>query len=132
MVTMDQKKVIEQFLNYLIVGGVAFVFDFLTLYVLTEYVHIQYLISAACAFIVGLNVNYILAKYLVFKTSKIKNTYKEYLAVFIISLSGLLLNQFFIWVSTEKLGIYYLYSKLITAGIILMYNFIIRKIFVFD
>ena len=75
MVTMDQKKFIEQFLNYLIVGGVAFVFDFLTLYVLTEYVHVQYLISAACAFIVGLNVNYILAKYLVFKTSKIKNTY---------------------------------------------------------
>lgn len=130
--TQKQDLFVKQFLKYIIVGGLAFIFDFLTLYLLTEYLHFHYLFSSACAFIVGLNVNYVLAKYFVFKESKIKNVKKEYLAIVAISLSGLFLNQVCIWFSTDILGIYYLYSKLITAGIVLIYNFGIRKIFIFD
>lgn len=120
-----------QFAKYLVVGGVAFIFDFGTLFILTEYVGFSYLTSAAVAFIIGLNVNYILAKYFVFTSSKITNPAKEYAFVAFVSFTGLLLNQLFIWGFTEHLGMYYLISKLFSTAIILVYNFALRKIFIF-
>ncbi len=125
-------SVIIQFVKYIFVGGIAFLFDFGTLYILTEYGGVHYLVSAMVAFIVGLNVNYFLAKFLVFKDSKITNIKKEYFYVVCISLSALLLNQVLLFIFTDKLGIYYLNSKIITTIILLFYNFIIRKVFIFS
>lgn len=129
---LKHKELGIQFLKYIVVGGLAFIVDFLTLYILTEYQHFHYMLSAGIAFIIGLNVNYILAKFFVFKDTKIVNPKKEYLAIVIISISGLILNQLLLFVITEFLGVYYLYSKLIAATLILIYNFAIRKIFVFN
>lgn len=120
-----------QFSKYFIVGGVAFIFDFSVLFVLTEYYAVSYLTSAAVGFIVGLNVNYFLAKYFVFKESKIKNQKKEYMLVAAVSFFGLALNQGLIWGLTELLGVYYLFSKIISTVIIFVYNFIVRKIYIF-
>jgi putative flippase GtrA len=125
-------SVIIQFVKYIFVGGIAFLFDFGTLYILTEYGGLHYLASAVVAFIIGLNVNYFLAKFLVFKDSKITNIKKEYFYVVCISLSALLLNQVLLFIFTDKLGIYYLNSKIITTIILLFYNFIIRKVFIFS
>lgn len=130
--TLKNAKSIIQFQKYLVVGGVAFLFDFGTLYLLTEKVGISYLMSAAIAFIVGLNINYVLAKFFVFKDSKIKNIEKEYMFVAVISLTGLFLNQLFIWGLTELFGIYYLVSKIISTAIILVYNFLGRKRYIFE
>lgn len=121
----------RQFAKYLIVGGIAFIFDFSTLFFLTDYFLVSYLTSAAVAFIVGLNVNYFLAKLFVFKDSKIKNTKKEYVYVALISFTGLLLNQFIIWTFTEIVGTHYLVSKLISTALILVYNFTLRKMYIF-
>lgn len=119
-------------MKYAFVGGVAFVFDFSTLYLLTEKAGFHYLISAGVAFIIGLNVNYFLAKFLVFKESKIKSFKVEYSWIVFISVTALFLNQLLLWFLTDVIAIYYLVSKLIAAAIILTYNFFIRKIFIFN
>ncbi len=133
MITLLKKheKLALQFFKYLLVGGTAFLFDFGTLFTLTEYAHIHYLTSAAIAFIIGLNINYILAKYFVFTGSKIANIHKEYWLIVFVSLTGLALNQSLIWFFTEKLAVYYLFSKMISTCIILIYNFWVRKKFIF-
>ena len=128
----NHRKTITQFIGYIFVGGIAFLFDFCILYLLTSKVGISYLISAAIAFIVGLNVNYFLAKYTVFKFSKVSSLRKEYLFVAVVSFSGLVLNQLFMWSLTEVVGFYYLDSKIISAAMILIYNFALRKIFIFN
>ncbi len=132
MINRKYKNLIYQFLKYVFVGGMAFLFDFGTLYILTEYFGIYYLTSSVIAFIIGLNVNYFLAKFLVFKASKIKDIKKEYLYIVGISLSALFLNQILLFLLTEKIGIYYLLSKIIITIILLFYNFIIRKVFIFE
>ncbi len=126
------KTTLIQFIKYIFVGGIAFIFDFGTLYLLTEYGGFHYLLSAAIAFVIGLNVNYFLAKYLVFRASKIESRHKEYAFVILISLSGLALNQLLIWALTELAQLYYLLSKAAAAIIILVYNFAIRKVFIFE
>ena len=52
---------VVQLFRYTFVGGVAFIFDFGSLFILTEYIKIYYLVSAAIAFIIGLTINYLLS-----------------------------------------------------------------------
>ena len=127
-----RQKALLQFTKYFFVGGVAFVADFLTLYFLTDWAGLHYLTSATIAFIIGLNVNYFLAKKTVFKTSKISNVRKEYTIVFLISLSGLLINNGVLWLLTSVFGVFYLLSKVVASIICLFYNFLVRKMFVFE
>ncbi|MDP3066390.1 MAG: GtrA family protein, partial [Methanobacteriaceae archaeon] len=49
----------------------------------------------------------------------------------IIGIVGLALNEVFIWAFTEKLQLYYLYSKIISAVIVLFWNFFARKFTLF-
>lgn len=126
------KSLTYQFLRYIVVGGFAFIIDFSTLFFLTEYLHVHYLVSSAVAFIFGLNVNYFLSKRFVFNSSRLKSVHIEYLTIIFISITSLLLNQLLLWFITEKIGLFYLYSKLVSAGIVLIYNFTIRKIIVFN
>lgn len=63
-----------QFFRYTLVGGVAFAVDFGLLFVLTEYVHFHYLISATFSFLVGLFVNYVLSTQWIFRNSNLNNS----------------------------------------------------------
>ena len=61
-----------QLFRYTFVGGFAFIVDFGTLYVLTEYFNIYYLVSAGIAFISGLIINYFLSVKWVFNNRAVK------------------------------------------------------------
>ena len=53
------------------------------------------------------------------------------LTVFIgLSVVGLGLNQVLMWIFVDKLNIYYMLSKIIATAIVMVYNFITRKLFI--
>jgi putative flippase GtrA len=120
-----------QLLRYLFVGGAAFIVDFLSLYILTDFFGIYYLISAAIAFSLGLLVNYFLSVSWVFNKRKLKNKNFEFGIFAIIGIVGLGLNEVIIWFFTQELLIYYLLSKIFAAVIILFWNFFARKYVLF-
>lgn len=128
---MIKKSLIKEFLKYCVVGGIAFIFDFASFYICITYLGINYLLAGVISFIIGLNVNYYLAKYFVFKESKIEDQKKEYLSVAVISLSGLAIKVFILWLCVSIIGLYVIWAKLISVAIVLFYNFAARKIFVF-
>lgn len=115
-----------QFFRYIIVGGLAFGIDYVTLFVLTEFVHIYYLLSAAISFGLGLTVNYILSMRWVFQSEQ-KNTISEFVIFGLIGVVGLGMNQFVIWFLTERIRIYYMISKLFSTAIVLLWNFLARR-----
>jgi putative flippase GtrA len=125
-------KTSMQLLRYAFVGGLAFLVDFGTLFILTEYVHVHYLVSAAIAFIFGLTVNYILSVKWVFNIRTVGNRWLEFLLFALIGLVGLGLNELFLWIITEILAIYYLISKIITTIIVYFWNFFDRKYLLFN
>jgi putative flippase GtrA len=127
----SSKKTIIQFVQYLFVGGTAFIFDFGSFYILTSVWGVYYLYSATISFVIGLNVNYFLGK-LFFKSSKIANVKKEYMTVAAISVSALLLKLSMLFMLTDWIGINVFISKLVTVIFLMFYNFIGRKIFVFE
>jgi putative flippase GtrA len=116
-----------QLFRYTFVGGVAFLFDFCSLYILTEYFNIYYLVSAAIAFMLGLTINYLLSISWVFEKRSLKSKHLEFAVFALIGIIGLALNEFFIWFFTEIAGTYYLYSKLISTALVYSWNFFVRK-----
>jgi len=121
-----------QFLRYVFVGGAAFIVDFFSLFLLTDYFGIYYIISAALAFSLGLVTNYLLSIKWVFNQRNIDNKTIEFSLFAFIGIIGLGLNEIFIWFFTSKLSIYYMISKIITAIIILFWNFFARKLTLFQ
>jgi putative flippase GtrA len=124
-------KTLIQLFRYVFVGGASFLVDFGSLFLLTDFFGIYYLISAAIAFLLGLITNYILSVNWVFSKRTLDNMKLEFGFFALIGIIGLGLNELFIWFFTDQLQIYYLFSKIFAAVIIMFWNFFARKFTLF-
>jgi len=122
----------HQFLKYVLVGGIAFILDFTTLFALTEFAGLYYLVSATCGFVLGLAVNYLLCIRWIFSFRSLTNASHEFALFALVGVLGLLLNNALLYVQTEFLGFHYLASKLVAAAVILMFNFSLRRYLLFS
>lgn len=121
-----------QFMRYILVGALAFVVDFSFLFICTDLVGIHYLISASIGFIMGLIINYLLSIKWVFNRRNVENKLLEFQIFSIIGFFGLFLNEYLLWLFTDYFLIYYLFSKILAAIIILLWNFFARKFILFN
>lgn len=122
------KKLIIQLIKFGIVGVIATLIDLAVLMVLKEILYIDVLVASAAAFLVSVIANYILSMLFVFKSGK-NSKVKEFVIFVVLSIGGLLLNQFIMWIGTEIMTIYYLWVKVFALVFVPIYNFITRKIF---
>lgn len=118
-----------QFFRYIFVGGVAFLADGGSLFLITT-IGVNYLISVIFAFVIGLAVNYGLSKLLVFEKSSV-NGKIEFLVYGIIGVIGLGFTEIIMYVLTEIAGLYFMVSKVIATIIVLVWNFVARKIILY-
>jgi len=121
-----------QFFRYFLVGGVAFIVDFTLLFLLTEFGHIHYLLSASIAFMAGIAVNYALSVSWVFNHRSVDNRMHEFAIFAVIGILGLAFNAALMWLFTELVGLHYLGSKMVAAVLILLFNFGARKVLLFS
>lgn len=124
-----KNKLLNQILKFGLVGGTAFVIDYVLLYFCTEFLHIHYLISSIISFTVSVIFNYILSIKWVFDVKK-KQDVKDFVIFIILSVIGLEINSLIMYVMVEKFGVYYMLSKIVSTAVVMVYNFITRKIFV--
>ncbi|MBR5176124.1 MAG: GtrA family protein [Bacteroidales bacterium] len=124
-------SLIGQLLRYAVVGGISFMVDYGSLWLLTEKAGLPYLWSAAIAFILGLICNYLLSTAWVFGESRIRNAWGEFLAFAIIGVIGLGLNELIMYGCTDGLGFHYMLSKIVSTGIVFFWNFLARRFLVF-
>ncbi|MDO5569394.1 MAG: GtrA family protein [bacterium] len=119
----------RQIWKFLVVGGLAFLLDYVLLYICTECFKIYVMYSSIIAFCISVIFNYVLSIKWVF-TAKNKQTIKEFLIFIILSIIGLLLNQVIMDIGIKKFYIHYMIVKIISTSIVMIYNFITRKIFI--
>ncbi len=122
---------INEFIKYFISSAIALCVDFSLLYLLTEFVRIYYLLSAAISFILGVITIYMLSVMWVFKERKIEDRKKEFIIFTIIGIIGLGINSMGMWFFTEKIHFHYLESKILTTAFVFMWNFTARKFILF-
>jgi len=120
-----------QFFRYTLVGGLAFICDFGTLYLLTDWAGLHYLRSAAVAFCLGLTINYALSRIWVFDRRTLSNSALEFGLFAAIGLVGLALNEAGMWLLKEVAGLHYLVAKLGVTVLVFLWNFFARKLALF-
>ncbi|MBR4783401.1 MAG: GtrA family protein [Bacteroidaceae bacterium] len=120
-----------QLFRYAIVGGIAFVVDYAGLYLLTEYIHLHYLLSATLSFVAGLTVNYLIATHWVFLHRRLNSRIAEFLIYAIIGVIGVVLNDLLLWLLTEGMNCHYMLSKLGATLLVMIWNFFGRRIILF-
>lgn len=122
------RKLIIQLIKFGIVGVIATLIDLAVLMVLKEILDVDVLYASAVAFSVSVIANYILSMLFVFESSG-NSKVKEFLVFVVLSIGGLLLNQFIMWIGTKIMTAYYLWAKVFALVFVPIYNFITRKIF---
>jgi hypothetical protein len=122
------KKLINQILKFGVVGGIAFVIDYGILFLLAKVIGLNELISAEISFIISLTFNYFLSTKWVFDAKK--QTPKEVIIFVLLSVVGLGINELLIYLGTKKLGIDVMIVKLFATAIVMVYNFITRKLII--
>ncbi|OFU50727.1 GtrA family protein [Aerococcus sp. HMSC10H05] len=123
------RNLISQIIKFGLVGIIATVLDFLVLTVLTEFLGIHYLLSAAIAFTVATVFNYIASMKYVFASRYGKGQKHQELFIFVVlSLIGLGLNQVFMWFVVEITVLHYIIAKVLATLLVMAWNFISRKI----
>ena len=100
----DTDNTFIQFFRYCFVGGFAFVVDFGVMTLLTEVFSVYPVVSSTVSFVAGLLVNYLLSTFWIFKNSKIKNRFAEFLAFALIGVIGLGINAAIIWLFQNPLA----------------------------
>lgn len=130
----DNRSIIGQFWRYIVTGGLAFVVDFGVFSLVLCCFDIHYLVANIIALMAGNVVNYLLSLGWVFSAEKRKmEKYRffEIIVFIIISLIGMGLNEFLMYIFVGVLVIQKLISKVISAIIVLLYNFLARKYVLF-
>ncbi|MDD3341189.1 MAG: GtrA family protein [Bacilli bacterium] len=126
---LKQNKLVKQILKFGVVGGIAFLIDYLLLYACTEFLNIYYLYSSIISFTVSVIFNYVASVKWVFEVDKDGNKKKEFILFIVFSVMGLGINQAIMWGMSDKMHIYYMFSKIVATFVVMCWNFITRKIF---
>ncbi len=127
-----KKEIIVQFFKFSFVGLMGTLINIIILYALTDGVGIYYILSAFFAYFVAMSFNFIMNKTWTFRERARYLIGRKYLKFFLVSLSALSVNLFFLYIFTEFFKIYYLISQVLAIGIALTINFLGNKIFTFQ
>ncbi|MBD5544048.1 MAG: GtrA family protein [Lachnospiraceae bacterium] len=136
------KKLLEQFVKFGIVGVICFGIDFAVFSFLNYVVNVHYAVAAFWGFVISVIINYLLSMKFVFVRKEQMNRKTEFVIFVILSVIGLGLNELIILGCVD--GIYAQWEwlnqlisddlaeitgKIVATGIVMVYNFITRKIF---
>lgn len=117
-----------QLMKFGIVGAICFAVDWGLLVFLTECVGLHYLLSGVFSFSVSVIANYTLSRRFVFLMGNRGDTQKEFLAFVVLSVIGLIINEAVLFLLVEWIQFYYMFSKIVAAAIVMVYNFVTRKL----
>lgn len=127
----QQWKRLYEFIRYCLVGGLAFVADFATFLLFTDFLGVNYLVSNTLGFGVGLLINYLASIYWVFLHRRYTRTMPEFTLFAIIGVGGVALGNLCMWYLVEHLHLWHIYAKYLATAIVLVYNYALRKYFLF-
>lgn len=126
------QPVFGEFHRYIYAGGLAFLVDFLVLYVCTSLLGINYLVSNVLGFSIGIMITYVLAIRWIFRYRKFKRAPVELALFTLFGLISLGSNELTIWLLVETVGLYYLTAKVVAAVVTFLFNFTMKKLFLFS
>jgi putative flippase GtrA len=116
---------VKKFFKYSIVGVFGTFIDFSTLIFQVEILKINIYLAITLSFLLAATFNHSLNRKFTFgsKNPKIKNEYFKFLSV---SIVGILINIFSIYIIFELFEWHYLLAKILATSIVLIWNFLMN------
>ena len=121
---------IWKFVKFAVVGFSGLFVDFGTTYVCKEWLKIQKYISNSIGFTVAASTNYILNRVWTFHSTD-PNIGVQYTQFLVISLLGLALNNFIIWLILRRFKVNFYLAKLVAVIVVTMWNFLANNYYTF-
>ena len=125
------KVLIIKFIRFCLVGFSGLIIDFGTTWLLKEKLRINKYIANSTGFTLAATSNYILNRIWTFHSVN-KHIFTEYSLFIIISLVGLAINNFVIFILNDKLKLNFYLSKLIAVVVVTCWNFIMNYLVTFS
>jgi len=122
---------ITRFLKYTIVGTSTFAVDLLLLFVLIDGFNMNYLVGAGVSFVFAITINYFLSRRFVFKGTQ-RGVRSGYLNFVAIALAGLLIVIGGMYLLVTVLGVGYVISRFIVAGLTGFWNYLLNLFVTFN
>ncbi len=139
MTRAEWNGLISEFGRYVLVGGLAFVADFVTLTGFHEWiiptVPYSLYIATLLGFVVGISINYVLSVSFVFLSVKkwgIGRTRRDQFLFLLIGVVGLVMTELGMVLGVEVLSLHYQLVKIFLTGAVLVWNYGARKVFIFN
>jgi len=127
---MIDELLLWKFLKFCIVGSSGMIIDFGTTWLLKEKVRINKYIANSSGFILAATSNYLINRYWTFHSENPKVA-TEYLSFILISVAGLGINNFVLYLLTDKMKLNFYISKLFAIGVVTLWNFYMNYLFTF-
>ena len=127
---MLNKQNLKELFLYLIVGVIATISEWGVFYLTDDIFNIHYMFATIIAYILSTFVNWIVGRLIVFKNTD-KSIFFELFSVYMASIIGLLLNLLIMWFAVGFFGIQEMISKIIATCLVFIWNFLIRKLFIY-
>ena len=124
------QRLLWQFARFLVVGLFSFAVDYGLFVILFDSLGVQYIVASTISFSVSLILNYFLTLRFVFESKPGRNFAKEFAMYVGLNIIALGLNQAILFVTVDALGISPFIGKLIATAVVLVYNFISRKLLI--
>jgi len=122
----------SEIFRYVIAGMIAFMADLGSLYFFTEFVGLYYLVSNLISYTIGLIIVFLINIKWVFTVRKYDNPRLEFFIFSMIALTGLLLSEFFMWLTVESYNLNYIHAKIVATAFVFIFNYLLRKILLFS
>ncbi|NNL06343.1 MAG: GtrA family protein [Gammaproteobacteria bacterium] len=120
---------IGQFLLFAGVGAVGTLGHYTTLIVLVQFWAVDPVFASSFGFVIGAIINYILNYHFTFQSKK---RHAEALTKFlIVAIIGAGINGFIMYIGIENTDINYMVVQLFATGVVLLWNFIVNKLWTF-
>ena len=139
-----------EFARFFITGGIATVIDMfimgIVLYIFNPSLYPKFynvwigggdpstiatVIGTGTGFVISLFCNYLMSIFLVFNDKGNSRTAKGAILFFVLATIGLFINMGGMWLGYDIIGINEWITKIIMTFVVLVYNFVTRKVFIF-
>ena len=118
-------------LSYLIVGALATIVEWTFFYLFNNVCNLHYQVATVIAIVISTFSNWMFGRLLTFRNAEKKSLIAEISKIYLVSIVGLLLNMFLMWIFVEKIDLTEMISKIIATCIVFSYNYSIRKFFIY-
>ncbi|UNC93595.1 GtrA family protein [Candidatus Contubernalis alkaliaceticus] len=119
-----------QILRFLMVGILAAAIDMGLLILLVEAFSLYYLLAGLISFIAAVIFNYLVSRIWVFQGGRYSRGL-EFMVFVGVSAAGLALNQLILLTLVDMLKVHYQPAKIISIMVVALWNYILKKKFVF-